>query len=508
MKVARDTIEDCAYPIGGLLPMTRLSLLMDLASLLSREVDLDALLSAACTRMADALRAERATIWLVDAEQGDLSTRVAVLPEVPSLRLALGQGIAGWVASKGTSVRVQDVASDSRFDHSADETTGYVTRSMLAVPIREEGDGPVRGVVQVLNRLDGSFDADDEQYLEALALQLGRALAMTTLRADDATGPGVVNRGRFNHIVGRSDAMDAVYERIGLAARADAAVLLRGETGTGKSLLARAIHVNSGRQGGPFVTVDCTTLPRQLVESELFGHERGAFTGAERRVLGRVELAEGGTLFLDEIGDLPLEMQGKLLRFLQERQFMRVGGRENLTANVRIICATHRDLDAEVKAGRFREDLFYRIKVVGIRVPPLRDRGPDEIETLARHFSVIYAERYERPKPSFSDEALLTLRAHAWPGNVRELEHWVESAVVLSTDGVLRGDHLVQLPPGSPTGPAGGGGGVHLPRGLSLEEVQRRYIAATVDECDGNRTEAARSLGIGRNTITRKLGSE
>ena len=491
--------------------MTRLSLLVDLASLLSREVDLDVLLGAACTRMAEALRADRATIWLVDAERGDLATRVAVLPEVPSLRLALGKGVAGWVAQHGEAVRLDDVSRDERFDHAADEATGYVTASLLAVPIRDVGDGPVRGVVQVLNRQGGSFDAEDERYLEALAIQLGRALSMTTLRADDESGIGVVMRGPFNRIVGRSPAMDAVYERIGLAARADAAVLLRGETGTGKSLLARAVHVNSRRQVGPFITVDCTTLPHQLVESELFGHERGAFTGAERRVKGRVELAEGGTLFLDEIGDLPLEMQGKLLRFLQEREFSRVGGRETLSADVRVVCATHRNLEAEVKAGRFRQDLYYRIKVVEIEVPPLRERGPDEIETLARHFADLYARRYDAPRPRFADQALGILRGHRWPGNVRELEHWVESAVVLSRDGVLRGDHLAQAPPGSPLGPLAGAGvppgGVVLPADLTLDEASRRYMQATVDACDGNRTEAARRLGVGRNTITRKLGS-
>jgi Nif-specific regulatory protein len=476
---------------------------MDLASLLSREVDLDSLLEAACERMADALRADRAAIWLVDAEKGDLATRVAVLPEVPSLRVALGQGIAGWVAAEGESVRLDDVSIDPRFDRSADDATGYVTRNMLAVPVRDDGKGPVRGVVQVLNRQGGVFDAQDERYLEALAIQLGRALSMTTLRADDESGPGVVMRGPFNRIVGRSDAMDAVYERIGLAARADATVLFRGATGTGKSLLARAIHVNSSRQTGPFVTVDCTTLPRQLVESELFGHERGAFTGADRRVKGRVELADGGTLFLDEIGDLPLEMQGKLLRLLQEREYSRVGGRETLRANARIVCATHRDLDAEVAAGRFRQDLYYRIKVVEIHVPSLRERGPDEIETLARHFADMYSRRYATPHARFSDEALQTLRRHDWPGNVRELEHWVESAVVLSSDGVLRGDHVAQAPPGAQPSPAGGG--VTLPVGLSLEEVEKRYIAATVEDSDGNRTEAARRLGIGRNTITRKL---
>jgi Nif-specific regulatory protein len=167
------------------------------------------------------------------------------------------------------------------------------------------------------------------------------------------------------------------------------------------------------------------------------------------------------------------------------------------------VCATHRDLDAEVAAGRFRQDLYYRIKVVEIHVPSLRERGPDEIETLARHFADMYSRRYATPHARFSDEALQTLRRHDWPGNVRELEHWVESAVVLSSDGVLRGDHVAQAPPGAQPSPAGGG--VTLPVGLSLEEVEKRYIAATVEDSDGNRTEAARRLGIGRNTITRKL---
>jgi Nif-specific regulatory protein len=302
--------------------------------------------------------------------------------------------------------------------------------------------------------------------------------------------------------------MDAVYERVTLAAESDATVLLRGETGTGKTLFARAIHANSGRQSGPFVTVDCTTLPAQLVESELFGHERGAFTGADRRVKGKVELAEGGTLFLDEIGDLPTEMQGKLLRLLQERAYERVGGRVTMHANVRIVCATHRDLEAEVGARRFREDLYYRIRVVEIRVPTLAERGPDEVETLARHFADLYARRYGRPASRFTEETRRMLRSHAWPGNVRELEHWIESAVVLSRDGVLAGDHLAQPAPRStpPSGPAElVDGGLTVPLGLTLEEVTRRYIAATVDACGGNRTEAAKQLEIGRNTVTRKL---
>ena len=219
-------------------------------------------------------------------------------------------------------------------------------------------------------------------------------------------------------------------------------MLLRGETGTGKSLFARAIHVNSKRQARPFVVVDCTTLPAQLVESELFGHERGAFTGADKRVVGKVELAAGGTLFLDEIGDLPLDIQGKLLRFLQERAYERVGGRETLHADVRVVCATHRDLEAAVEAGRFREDLYYRARVVEIELPPLRDRGADEIEALARHFADTFAARYARPSPAFDDDALAAIVAHDYPGNVRELEHWIESAIALAPDGRVTLAHL------------------------------------------------------------------
>ncbi len=490
-----DDVRRATLPID----MSRLSLLVDLASMIPREVDLDVLLQTACERLAEAMQADRATLWLVDAEQGGLVTRVAVLPEVEVLRQPLDKGIAGYVARTGEIVRVDDATRDERFDPSADARTGYTTRSMLVVPVREAPSAPVRGVVQVLNRTEGPFDEDDARYLVALAIQLGHVLSLTTLRADDASGPGFVLRGPFNHIVGRSAAMDAVYERVGLAAQTDAAVLLRGETGTGKTLFARAIHVNSSREAGPFVTVDCTTLPGQLVESELFGHERGAFTGAEKRVRGKVEIAAGGTLFLDEIGDLPLESQGKLLRFLQDHEFERVGGRETLRSDVRVICATHRDLEASVREGTFREDLYYRVRVVEIEVPSLRARGAEEIERLARHFADRYARKHDRPVPEFSTEVLDRLRSHTWPGNVRELEHWIESAVVLAPDGVIRLHHLPTPRLVRETE------GVSIPESLSLDEATRLYVEATVEACEGNRSRAAKVLGIGRNTVARIL---
>jgi transcriptional regulator with GAF, ATPase, and Fis domain len=508
---------------------SRLSLLVDLASLASREVDLDQLLQSACSRIAEAVEAERATLWLVDAERGELVARVATVAtaeEIPALRMPIGRGLAGHVAASGETVRIDDAAGDPRFDGSVDKATGYRTRSMIVTPVRESQEEPVRGVLQVLNRRgDGAFDEADERYVAALAAQFARLLSLTTLRAAEPSGPGVTLRGPFNHIVGRSDALASVYRQITLAAETMATVLLRGETGVGKGLFARAVHVNSERQGGPFVTLDCTTLPAQLVESELFGHERGAFTGADRRVIGRIETASGGTLFLDEIGDLPLDLQGKLLRVLQERTFERVGGRTSLDADVRIVCATHRDLEKAIDEGRFREDLYYRLRVVEIEVPTLRARGPEEIIRLAHHFAELYARRYRRPPSQFSPAALEALRAHSFPGNVRELEHWVESAVVLAEDGHIERQHLPRarrtaksVRPGAlPTPPSSAAStpslapssessrGVRLPLDLTADQALARYVKATVEAEGGNRSLAARKLGLGRNTVARMV---
>ncbi len=483
---------------------TRLSLLVDLASMLSREIDFDSLLRAAGERLAAAIRADRATIWLIDADRGDLVARVTTLPELPALRQPIERGIAGYVARTGETVRVDDASRDDRFDSSTDKQTGYVTRSMIAAPIREDTRSPARGVVQVLNKHgEVPFDDEDERYLIALAAQLGRALSLTTLRPANEHDPGLTLRGPFNRIVGMSAALRDAYERVALAAQTDATVLFHGETGTGKGLFARAIHVNSKRQTGPFVVVDCTTLPAQLVESELFGHERGAFTGADRRVPGKVESAQGGTLFLDEIGDLPIEMQGKLLRLLQDKVFERVGGRQTLDADVRVVCATHRDLHALVAEGKFREDLYYRVKVVEIALPALRHRGPDEIEALAHHFASMYAKRYERPVPTFTEESMHGVRAHSWPGNVRELEHFVESAIVLSTQGVIRTlPH--EYPQESASKPSLRSAS-RVPLGLTLENASRLYAELAIEEAEGNKTLAAKRLGIGRNTLARLL---
>lgn len=476
----------------------RFELLADLGAMIAREVELDELLASFAARVARALGADRASLWLIDGASGELRARVADQVDPEDLRLPVGRGLAGHVARTGEALAIADVTTDPRWSRDADERTGYTTRSMLCAPVA--AGGMRRGVIQVLNK-PGGFSARDQVFVAALAEQIGRALEYTSLRGDRER-PGVAVRGRFNHVIGRSPVMQAVYDIIVSAAQTDATVLLHGETGTGKGLFARAIHVNSDRRDAPFVHVDCTTLPANLVESELFGHERGAFTGADARVIGKIEAAAGGTVFLDELGEIPLELQGKLLRWVQERQFERVGGRELLASDVRLVAATNRDLAAMVKAGSFRSDLYFRVRVVEIELPPLRARGDGDILGLAEHFAAVYARRHRKPPLTLSDDARAALCAHPWPGNVRELEHAIERAVVLGRGPILSA-HALGLD--TSLAPPDAADGVALPHDLSLDEVARRYAAAAVARADGNQSAAARALGISRNKLARLL---
>jgi Nif-specific regulatory protein len=521
MNVARER----AMLLEGMENDQRFELLADLGAMIAGEVELDDMLATFAARVARALGADRATLWLIDAATGDIRSRVATLPELAELRVPAGRGLVGHVAATGELVNVRDAASDPRWGgEELAQQIGYRTTSMLTAPIERRGQ--IRGVLQVLNKQAGApgasrneFDTRDEEFVRALAEQIGRALDYTTLRGDDASR-GMTVRGRFNHVIGRSPAMAAVYEMIVKAAQTDATVLLHGETGTGKGLLARAIHVNSARREAPFVHVDCTTLPAALVESELFGHERGAYTGADSRVLGKVEAANGGTLFLDEIGELPLLLQSKLLRFVQDRQFERVGGRDTLTADVRLVAATNRDLEAMAAQGQFRSDLFFRLRVVEIVIPALRERGGDDITDLAEHFVQQFARRYRKTSLRLSDSARLALVTYPWPGNVRELENTIERAVVLASGPTIGGKDLalearnktsqigipvalIQQAAQSQAMPVADG--ITLPTGLSLEEAERRYARAILEREDNNQSAAARALGISRNKLARLL---
>lgn len=307
-------------------------------------------------------------------------------------------------------------------------------------------------------------------------------------------------------IIGRSQVMVDLMETVAMVAPAEAAVLITGESGTGKELLATAIHRNSGRREGPFIKVNCAAITETLLESELFGHEKGAFTGADRRKEGRFALAHRGSIFLDEIGEMSVGMQAKLLRVLQEKEIQRVGGEQVLTVDVRVIAATNRDLMERIEEGAFREDLYYRLNVVTLPVPPLRERG-DDIPLLAQRFLETFAEKNRRKIKGFTPQAMDRMMRYEWPGNVRELMNALERCVILS-----RGEYISEadLPlaiqgDADPFPRADGGPLAQAPVELSLEEVEKRTVLATLESCQGNKSETARRLGITRRTLHKKL---
>ncbi len=328
------------------------------------------------------------------------------------------------------------------------------------------------------------------QALEHRALVLeNRSLQR---RLDELVGAG--------EIISESPPIRQVLALVKQIAPTSATVLIQGESGTGKELVARALHEGSPRRGRPFIRVNCAALPETLLESELFGYERGAFTGAAARKEGRFELADGGTLLLDEVGDLSGATQAKLLRVLQEGEFERLGGTKTLKADVRIVAATNQDLALLVKERRFREDLYYRLNVIAIEIPPLRERAED-IPLLAQHFLRVHAAKNRRELSGFTEAALARLRAYPWPGNVRELEHAVERAVILARGSLI---DLADLPPAvSQAEPAPRV--VPIPIGMPLDEVEQRLIEETLRLTKGNKELAAKLLGIASRTIYRKL---
>ena len=311
-------------------------------------------------------------------------------------------------------------------------------------------------------------------------------------------------RHSFSSIIGRSKAMQEVFELIRLVADSDASVLIHGESGTGKEMVASAIHFNSGRRGKPYIRVSCASLPESLIESELFGYEKGAFTGASERRIGRFEAASTGTLFLDEIGELPLSFQVKLLRVLQERQIERLGSNRPIDVEVRFVSASLRPLEEEIEAGRFREDLYFRVNTVAIHLPPLRDRRED-ISLLAHSFLVEFSRERQRDIEGFSDEVLGLFEAHSWPGNVRELRNVVERAVLFCRGSMITVEEL-------PMALRGEDGKVTRPTQGRVEPLQRAVeraeveaIRAALQSTKGRRAEAAELLGISRKTLWEKI---
>ena len=339
--------------------------------------------------------------------------------------------------------------------------------------------------------------------LDRLSLVVRKALSDTDLYAEHERLKEEVQqlkaRNRYDRIIGKSQKMVELMDTVSQVAPTKASVLITGESGVGKELVADAIHELSNRSKGPFIKVHCAALTASLLESELFGHEKGSFTGAVKEKKGRFELADGGTIFLDEIGEIDAQTQVKLLRVLQERQFERVGGEKSITVDVRIVCATNRDLPKEIEKGNFREDLYYRLNVVHLDVPPLRERK-DDIPLLMTSFLQQFNSENGRSIEAFSNQAKRALLGYEWPGNIRELRNCIESAVVLARTSVIEVEDLpVHI------GKAQNTSSVSLEVGITLAEAEKQLIISTLASCAGNKTKAAEVLGIGRKTLHRKL---
>ena len=425
------------------------------------------------------------------------------------VRYQIGEGITGKVIQSGRPMIVPKVSQEPTFLNRLGRSIlaeGEI--SFICVPISigketigtisidrtyEEGR-PLEEDMQVLGIVASMIANDVRTRREEAVARQALEDENTRLRLE------LEDRFRPENIVGNSNAMRDVYTQIHQVAASDTTVLIRGESGTGKELVAHAIHYASPRAGAPFVRVNCAALNENLLESELFGHEKGAFTGAIEARKGRVEEANGGTLFLDEIGDFSATIQVKVLRVLQERQFERVGSNKGLKANARIICATNRDLEKALQEGTFRQDLYYRINVFPLFLPPLRDRK-DDILLLADHFVEKYAHRMKKDVRRISTPAINMMVAYHWPGNVRELENCMERAVLLSSDGVIHGHHL---PPTLQTSDASDTIGT----GSFKERVQlfeRDILVDALKRCNGNLTATARDLGSTPRIINYKV---
>jgi DNA-binding NtrC family response regulator len=372
--------------------------------------------------------------------------------------------------------------------------------------------GNVESAVEAMKR--GAVDFLTKPVnIERLELLIQRALKSKTLEVEvKQLHERLDEKFSFEQIIGHSQELKDVIDRVRLVAPSKATILIEGESGTGKELVAQAIHQVSPRARAPFVAVHCASLSESLLESEIFGHERGAFTGAVEKRVGRFESADGGTLFLDEIGEISASTQVKLLRFLETKSIERVGGNKPLDLDVRLVAASNRNLDQLVRAGKFREDLFFRLNVVRIVMPPLRERAED-VPLLLTHFLQIFAEENGLPPLTLEPGAIRTLQAYAWPGNIRELRNFAENAVVLHRGGKLTEYDLEPrfrgaVPAaGSADGSAGGAGQVAdlAPSSLSVEENEKRLLREALIKARGNRTKAAELMGVSRRTLHRKI---
>jgi Nif-specific regulatory protein len=487
--------------------------LVEISEALASALDLETALNSILKVFAEALEMQRGTITLVDPSTNELHIEVAhglTKEEKERGRYKIGEGITGLVVETGQPMVVPDIGAEPLFLNRTQARKNLRDRrfAFLCVPIKM--GGKVAGALSVDHFFRGDISYEEDiKLMTIIAAMVGQAVRLRELAEKDKQAIVYENlklrrqlkeKYRFGNIVYSSRVMESVLEGAVQVAESQASVMLRGESGTGKELIASAIHYSSPRSGKPYIKVACAALPENLLEAELFGYERGAFTGALERKAGRFELADEGTIFLDEIGDLTLATQVKLLRVLQEKEFERLGGTHTIKVNVRIICATHRNLEEMIKQGKFREDLYYRINVFPVFIPPLRERKED-ILLIVDHFIHRFNKENKKRVKGINRAALDLLMAYGWPGNVRELENVVERAVILCQKDLITPQEL----PGS----LGPGEAVELPAaGATLPEIvgsiEKQRIREALEKYKTQRN-AAKALGITERMLGYKI---
>ena len=494
----------------------KLKALIDLSAGINLKFsDVDALMAYILEAAMKLIECESSSLLLAQKGGDSLRFAVALGPKGAEAKNIVvdKNSLAGWVAQHKKPLVLSNANKDKRFFDRVQNKTGYITNTMIALPMTN-GDEFI-GVIELINKTGGrEFTPEDLELTTILARQAGIAYANAASyrEAKDtifALSDNIKQGGEYHVCIAKSACMSDLARVAAAAAKTTSSVLITGESGVGKELFAEQLHLQSPRSDKPFVRVNCAALSQSLLEDELFGHAKGAYTDASSCRKGRFEMADGGTLFLDEIGEIPLELQAKLLRAIQDKKFERVGSSETISVDVRIVCATNKDLERMVKEGTFRDDLFYRLNVVPLRIPPLRERR-DDITPLADYFLQKFSSETKKNFKGFSEDAREVLMNYYWPGNVRELENSIERACVLGTPPLINVQNLQLTPELSGEAESNVPQKGFVPQsGLTLKdamnEFKRYYVESALRTSGAKQADVAKSLGIQRTYLSRLL---
>jgi transcriptional regulator with GAF, ATPase, and Fis domain len=483
--------------------LRRLEAILEIASQWNQTHEMETLLDQMARAATRLLNADRASIFLWDRSRHLLVGRPALGVEGGELRIPDDTGLVGQCVQSGEAKRVDLTHGQEQINRQVDKQTGYRTRTLLCVPLRGSR-GELFGVFEMINKLEGNFTDEDESALVELASHAAIALENTQERMEllQSRRQLTEEAAQGIQLIGQSPAIEALRSTLRRVADTELAILILGENGTGKEVVSQSIHYLSPRRDQPFIAVNCAALSETLLESELFGHEKGAFTDAHESRAGKFELASGGTLFLDEIGDLSPGGQAKLLRVLEEKVVVRVGGSKSIHTDARVIAATNQDLMEMVRERKFRQDLYFRLNVVVLELPPLRERSED-ILLLAEHFLTDFCKKARRPALKFTAAARHRMESHSWPDNVRELRNLMERLAYLSSGDKVDAEDLAFIL--APNSAAHGGIALDLPLADATNKFQSDYIEQTIDRAGGNMSEAAKRLGLHRSNLYRKM---